>query len=448
MALTVQTPNAAWRGSCHDRHDQPFLTTTPAYKKQPSKSRFAIALSLFFLINLTSWALNFGKGKPTDFGELTWTGWTIKDFLGLNEHTNLVFFGSSLVLVPVAGADADFLNKRLDGSRHHHSVYFESAFKEHTGRGIKTFNFSLPGEMPSDAYLATNFLLKGLKQPNVIVWGLGPRDFMDNLLPSPSSTDPFHNLSRFGDIGSISHRVMPDWLDRFNFLLGRLLYFYGNKVDLAGQLAPSYHLVFDKYLPAPSAGRTFSIFDRRNLLPDYKPCELAPGEAYFRPQSPKERAQFVDNLAEYRKRYRSVKWDTFITQMEFLADTLDLAKARGIHVVLVTMPITAVNRSLIKDYVWDAYLFSVRALARSKGASLVDLYSNQMFMQSDFMDTVHLHSGGGKKMLDVLIDKMSRDRAVRLALGMGAIDATNTSKMQGQHGYFAPGLSGLKKQPL
>jgi hypothetical protein len=38
------------------------------------------------------------------------------------------------------------------------------------------------------------------------------------------------------------------------------------------------------------------------------------------------------------------------------------------------------------------------------------------FALKDFSDTVHLHSGGGAKLLDLLAERLSSDRAVMTAL--------------------------------
>src|SRR5207253_1653531 len=121
----------------------------PVLMLQTLKSRFFIALLAFVVINVAIGSLNPCKGKAADFPEMTWTGWTIKDYLS-RDRPNVVFLGSSLMLVPLDGVDADVLNTHIDGSQHHHSVYFERQFQHLTGANIKTFTFALPGEMPSD----------------------------------------------------------------------------------------------------------------------------------------------------------------------------------------------------------------------------------------------------------------------------------------------------------
>jgi hypothetical protein len=378
-------------------------------------SRFFAALFLFWLLNLGLAATRTGFGAPEDFPVLSWTGWTVKQFLGEPERSNVVFLGSSLVLVPLDGVDADYLNRKVDGSQHHHSAYFENRWEALTGSKTKTYTFALPGEMPSDAYLIVKNLLKGTKQPDVIVYGVGPRDFLDNLLPSPSATDPFKYLSRFGSIEPIASRVMPDWQERMNFELGRVFCLYGNREQLSASGAKLASSILQKSFP--NVG-TISYDDRHLLIPEYHPCEVCAGQAFFRPTTPKERETFADNIAEYKKRYGTLKWDTYLTQMEFFGDTLQEARKRGIKTVVVSMPITDLNRSLLNDKSWLAYRDGVLLMAKRKGAVVVDLSESKLFSRSDFMDTVHLHSGGGKRWLDLVSEAMAAEPKIVSTLSL------------------------------
>lgn len=382
------------------------------------KTRFAAAVLTFCLAAALAGYFRLANSPAADFPYLSWTGWTISDFLR-QPRANLVFLGSSLMLVPLDGVDADYLKRRVDGSQHHHSAYFEDKFQEKTGLNLRTFNFALPGEMPSDAYLIVKNLLVGQRQPDVIVYGVGPRDFLDNMLPSPSATDPYRFLSRFGDISQIADRVMPDWQQKLDFDLGRACYFYGHRADLSTAGARKADAVMDKIIPLPKTVKSISFDERREIMPDFRPCQILPGQAWFRPSTEADRAAFVDNLAEYRKRYATMKWDTYISQMRFFADTLNSANAKGIKVVVVTMPITELNRSLLSNLSWEAYRNGVVAMAKRKGATVLDFSESLEFKQSDFGDTVHLHAGGGKHLFDLVMARLAVDNNVISALQSG-----------------------------
>ncbi len=83
---------------------------------------------------------------------------------------------------------------------------------------------------------------------------------------------------------------------------------------------------------------------------------------------------------------------------------------------------TDLNRDLLEKGTWESYKKSLRVLAQSKDATFVDLGDSKQFAINDFMDTVHLHSGGGMKLLDILAARAAKDRRV-----MSALDATNSS---------------------
>ena len=380
------------------------------------KTKFAAALLAFFMLAAGASYYGFAESKALDFPFLSWTAWTIKDFFKQEQSPNLVFLGSSLMLVPLDGIDADYLNRRVDGSQHHHSAYFEDKFKEKTGISTRTFTFALPGEMPSDAYLIVDNMLKGKKKPEVIVYGVGPRDFLDNMLPSPSATDPFRFLSRFGDISPVAERVMPDWQDRLDFELGRLCYFYGKRVDISNNASKLASQIVGQLAPLPANTKAASFDDRRLLMPDFRPCEVLQGQAFFRPMTGEQKGNFVDNLGEYKKRYAKMKWDTYISQMRFFADTIDAAQSRGIKFVVVTMPITGLNRSLLSNIAWDAYRSGVIGMAKAKGATVIDFSESPEFSQDDFGDTVHLHSAGGKRFFDLLMDRLALEKSLLTAL--------------------------------
>jgi len=387
------------------------------------RSRFFASFLAFCALCALMAVSNFDRLKPADFAFNTWTTWAIKDFLGRPQTPDVVFLGSSLMLVPLDGVDADFTNKTIDGAAHHRSLFFEEHFKQYSGKSVNSFNFALPGEMPSDAYLITRFLLEGKHAPKVLVYGVGPRDFMDNLLPSPSATDPFIYLSRFCDWSDHAALIVPDWQERLNFELTRAFYTYGQRSQLALDLNRSALNFLDQLVPKPPSKMTdLELYAmRRQVMPDYRPFEVAQNTCLFRPTNDTNRPKFLDNIDEYKKRYKKLKVETFNGQMSFLHDILAIAKERDIHVMLYAMPITDINRGLISDKSWELYRSRLREIARESGASFLDMHESGAFKLADFQDTVHLHSGGGAKLLDLMAKTMASDKIV----------ATKTSSKKG-----------------
>jgi len=379
-------------------------------------NRTLAAVAIFFVLNAVWAQTKIGTLKPQDFPFYTWTGLAVEHLFKKEVGTpSVAFVGSSLVLYPVGNVDSDLVNGEIDAPRHNRSWYFEKKFKEASGREIRSFNFSLPGEMPSDAFLIEKFLFKGDKSPNVLVYGVGPRDFMDNLLPCPQATDPFLWLSRFGDYNDHIASIAPDWQTRLTYELGRAIFTYGHRIDLSTSGARVVASVLDKIAPAT---KPLSIADRRQIMPEYHPFECGVNDAMFRPYVDRPQPAFVDNVAEYKNRYRQLKWDTFLTQMKFLSETIDIAKSRGTTVVLVSMPVTDINRRLLGPHAADVYNKAVHVLASSKGVKLVDLFNAGGYEITDFNDTVHLNSVGGRKMLTALAQELASDKKVSSALNI------------------------------
>ncbi len=403
----------------HDAHSTSSPTDKGAKKpfwKALATSRFFVALAIFVAVCQVMSAVQFGKRDPADFPYDTWTSWAIKDFIAKrpdNARPQLVFMGSSLVLVPLDGLDADYMNKTVDASKHHKSVFFEDHFKKYSGSPVRTYNFALPGEMPSDAYFLTKFLMKDENKPQVVVYGVGPRDFLDNLLPSPSATDPYRYISRFGDVSSHARLVVPQWEERLNYELERSFYTYKQRTDLKEETSRFFEKLTEKFNPSKPA----SVHIRRTLMPEYHQFEIQENECFFRPTTPESRSKFSDNLDEYRKRYKKLKRETFDGQMTFLGDLLKTANERKILPVVVAMPITEANRQILSDEIWNTYRTTLEKTARSNGAVFIDMHAKNAFNLADFGDTVHLHSGGGAKFFDLLAQELAKNVPVKEALG-------------------------------
>ncbi|MBZ0187291.1 MAG: DUF1574 domain-containing protein, partial [Candidatus Obscuribacterales bacterium] len=364
-------------------------------------------------------AFSLGGLAPTDVPYPTWTSYAIQDFQDSNQtRRQIVFLGSSLLVNPIGAVDADEKGANVDATRHHRSLYFEKQLKALIGRNISTYNFALPGAMPSDAYLITRFLLKGKKCPDLIIYGVAPRDLLENTLPNPSATDPFRYLSRLGDYSNKIDLIAPDFLTRLNYEISRVCYPYGSREDIKTSSIRISNKLLEKVFPS-SKDDSYSIHKRKQILPEYHPYEIQEKEAFFKPSQDAD-LKFADNSQEYRFRYKHFKKDTFKSQLEFLHDTLAIAKARKIHCVLVAMPITRMNRDLIKSESWAAYKSGVEKVSTETGATFIDMQASDYFSKEDFADGVHLHSRGGKKFLALLAQSLADNTQVVQALADGA----------------------------
>jgi len=381
--------------------------------------RFVTAFIAFVLICQVISKANLVQVDPLASKRRTWTTWALQDFTRVCKGApDVVFLGSSLMLTPLNMADAQALHTKFDGAIHHESNWFGAVVRNQTGCDITTFNFALPGEMPSDAFLIEKDVLKADKTPKMIIYGVGPRDFMDSLLASPSATDPYHWLAKLDPSGSEWQFCGQSWYQKLNCAASNALIPNRLRLQLAEDISAGIDNLVDACVPAPRGGYAFTPQQKHEMMPGYHAMDVVLGECLFEPRVDVQAGRFVNNLDEYRGRYAHPDWGKFETQLTFLAKLLNLAKQRHIQFVLVAMPITDVNRELISDEAWRTYKNGLSVLAQSKDAIFVDFNKSSAFTEFDFGDTVHLNALGGIKMVKQLADLTVSDPRLSEALGL------------------------------
>ena len=144
--------------------------------------------------------------------------WMSKAYLEQKQAPDVVIFGSSQ-MGGLQAADAQTLNRTLDVVSHHRAVTVERNLAAQLGTAPQVFTLALPGAMASDHYLASKALFRQNLKPKIAIIGISPRDFMDNFLPAPCATEPFHFFSRFVELGSLGAVACPDILSRVDWLM-------------------------------------------------------------------------------------------------------------------------------------------------------------------------------------------------------------------------------------
>lgn len=375
--------------------------------------RFVIAVFLFLSLGfLAPELIKIYIESESVFSseEKTWTEWALADYKAQKKSpAEIVILGSSLVLTPVNLADAHFHKCTIDGAMHHKSDLLSCFINKRSKNTVDNFNFALPGLMPSDAYLITKFLLNKPSKPKLVVYGVGPRDFVDNLLASPTSTDPYRCLAKYLPEESADALYRSkDWEENLNYFLSRYFPVCGARENFLALLSKqsdflyknmSYFL-FGKEEPAS----VYSIQQLHALLPTYNPMTIGINECLFQPVVHLDKDRFAKNLNEYRMRYGKLNWNTFTCQSEFFVRMLTAAQDNNVKVLVVAMPITSINRSLLPEYVFGLYKNSVKVLSESCGADFLDLDRSKCFVDQDFGDTVHLSTTGSAKMIKLISD--------------------------------------------
>lgn len=341
--------------------------------------------------------------------------WTTKGYLAEPQAPDIVLLGSSLMMTAHHAGDATKLNEIVNEVKHFHSSCMEDYLAQKSGQKPSAFSFAIAGQMASDAYLIARSLLVGDKQPKVIVYGIAPRDLIDNTLSSPASTETFKYLDRFSDFSDIALSARTSANEFMQYGLEKAIYSMSHRPDLvclqhkfAYSLAP-----FGKDAYTQSEIKT--PFMLRQIARMDVPDDNGSNELRIGPYG-REAEPFRDNTAEYRHRYAYIKQKTYKSQLSYLNKLMSLCKKQGIQLVMVNMPLTPGNVSLMPAGFYEQYKNTVAAMARENGARFLDMNKADAFEQKHFADTVHLNGLGGVQFFKLLSDELALDRAFTAAL--------------------------------
>ena len=375
-------------------------------------SKFLIAVLILFsfdgLLRLTFHSNPYESLKHT----LIW--WRVNEFsqqcASLNRPPNIVLFGSSLMLVAVTHGDANFLKKPVDTVTHSRDFCLESELASKSNCRPATFSFAVGGQMASDVYAISNTILTKKNNPDLVIWGIAPRDFVDNSFPGPFSSPTASYMSRLagkdvvGDEGKSEKR--SSFWGTANSILHAMLALYEKRLDVLLAIHNDTDRILENVRSAVKAARLegngHSLLSK-NMTSDGErkfvvnfTDDSRPGDEIINPENERPKA-VVDNSAQYRLCYNPFNSYKFETQLSYLNKFLADRKTLGTRVLLVNMPLTKANMSLMPAGVYERYLKSVKGLAQKYGVEETDFNTNNLFCDSDFFDEVHLNGFGGKK---------------------------------------------------
>ncbi len=320
-----------------------------------------------------------------------WTWWITRNYLGRTTAPDIAMMGSSQMGSATFSADAHTLNTVLDCVTHRSGSTLEKAIFDRTGKRVETYNFAMGGSMASDAYMISKALFKGNKKPKMVVVGVSPRDFIDNTLPSVSSTEPFTFFAPFVELGGLAHVAFPDVLAEANFIVKQNLPLerIHEALDAAAkkyqQEAPTKMTAIPKAsehktLLRAVLGSVDEVRLNEWLIPATIPAWI-----------------FEDNTKEYLNRFRNCRPPIYKAEKAFFNEFLANMDALHIPVLVVGMPSLAANRTILPNEFWTEFRSDVGFMCKTHNAKWVDHTDNPNFVLTDYLDTVHLNASGGKK---------------------------------------------------
>ena len=267
-------------------------------------------------------------------------------------------------------------------------------------KNTAVFDLATDGQIPSDTFLLNRKLLKGSKVPEWIVYGIAPRDFIDNLVSKESKTLIFDRLFSIKDLISEKSGFTLNLEEKLDFLVNKCCYLYGERDGIQSSFANSLTGVSQQIFPTK-----------------IKAAELST-DAWIR------------TTEDYRKRYKTFDLVKFKKQATYFNSFCKEATGKGIKVLLVNMPLTQTNLALLPPGAYKAYHETVANAAKSNNVFFLDLQNSKQFPDSFFGDIAHLNKIGGHILNMLLANALAPCETTRPIKELSSLNLSTKGKIQ------------------
>ena len=369
------------------------MSGSSPFRRLSWKQAAVWALSLFVLVNLGLWRLDGKRSNDLWHG----TGsidLAINGFNALPAKPDIVLLGSSLVMYPFWSMDKALDPVHVGDIFHHHgSKALEVDLRQSGFQDPHVFSFAIFGQMVSDSFIYVNEFLAKDRAPQYLVYGIAPRDFSDHDLSSPMATNTFKRLVNLDNLAAYADLYLPGFQDKIDFLMSKSCYFYGHRCRLQQEFSKAVEKGYIAARVHPPAERKID-FNNAGFM-------MFGGTAI----------RWDCSKKEYARRYKDIAARDLSIQMGFLKRLLQVARGRGIKVVLVNMPLSDVNRDLLPPGFYKRFRLQLANIAAQPGVKFLDIGDSPDFNHDDFWDTAHLGPPGGRKILKHLVPVLCQLKA-------------------------------------
>jgi hypothetical protein len=259
-------------------------------------------------------------------------------------------------------------------------------------------------------------MMSNQKKPKLLIYGIAPRDLLDNNVKSPVTTDIFRYLSTLGSVIALPGEAFTSVDDKVNCVLKEISFLVDRKnvfskyTDDRGKVLIS-HLVLARSntKPAPLSDQQ-KIAQAHDVLtapekPGGQPTapkQFTPEElAAVKPTDPvAKKVAAYELLQQVSKgvtifRYNPYCAERYERQLVFLDRLLSHLEDIGVQVVVVKMPLKQEHVAIMPKQLLESYTRDVERLTTKYGAALLDFNSSE-FKDSDYGDVAHLNPNGAK----------------------------------------------------
>ncbi len=289
----------------------------------------------------------------------------------------VVLLGSSLVMSPLWAADVRLGHFLQDVNLHHRSLHMKEEMDKF-GYHKDAVSLATPGQFVSDAYLIVDKYLSDKNRPQILIYGIAPRDFMDSTT-SGLVTSVFNQLVAITDMPKIKDLFLESFDDHMNFVLERTVFLYHKRNRYQTKFEEAVEKLtcrLDKYLPpkTESAAAPFLMGTDHDAI-------------------------WKQSTEEYARRYKTSNEPLFQKQTKCLRALMQLCKERNIKLYIVAMPLSKTNLALMPPGLYQHYMDTLKHETTEARVPLIDLAADGKYTDDDFYDTVHLNQTGGERFI-------------------------------------------------
>ncbi|HEY9734098.1 MAG TPA: DUF1574 family protein [Drouetiella sp.] len=343
--------------------------------------------------------------------------------LKARETPDVLLLGASGIVIPSVRCDDEFHQRqsrydekfmKSDIWKYAKSDYLADLLSHRLHKPVTIDNTGSGGCIMSDQYLVLKKYLDVGKRPEFVLITTGPKDFYDNLKPSLDKTPIYTELAdlpvRLTDIAQGNCKIDSSIPEMSESLLRTLSKFYFFRQDYREFLARKTSELTGHPESLEKSAENLSTKISSQAANENAPASvIADAPKRYIPDTNQD-------VKRFRKIYLPINKAQFDQQLTYLKKTIDLAKSNGIAVQICFMPLAEEHKNILKPDAWDTYKKRVSDLAATEQVSCLDPQEEMGFAASDFEDSAHLNSTGGRKFFSYLTDKICSDQKIAAAI--------------------------------
>ena|GEM_PF-628573 len=300
---------------------------------------------------------------------------------------------------------------------------------------LETANLSNSGAMISEDFLIIKEALRKKNPPMAVVLEIGPRDFIDNMTPDPYRSRLAQVLTKRQE--PFVWRMDRSATENLDITAEKMSLFY----SMRGELHDCLVKMACDNLHHPASVYQATLMAKLAPAPASIPIQVenktAGGAAQVggNDKGTMTFGHIDDNVgsealkeysvSEYKGRYLPINKKKWPVELDNFKQLLAYCAEKKVPLIVVNMPLSERNLAVLPADFRAEYEKSVADICReaqrdNDNFAYVDLRNDKRFELSDFRDTVHMRSTGGKKLADLLAPLVIEKIAAQNKYGTGA----------------------------